>query len=67
MPLRKAKAHAVGGFDAIVLESNLSPTGNLSAGFTRWQVLLGSESEKRMPFRVDQTSNANLHAAGTYR
>lgn len=52
----KAKAHASGGFDAIVLESDLPQTGDLSAGFTKWQVVLGNGSEKRVLFRVGQAS-----------
>ncbi|KGK57290.1 hypothetical protein NC00_13425 [Xanthomonas cannabis pv. phaseoli] len=54
----RAKAHAFGDFDVIVLESELSPMGDLSARFTKWQVVLGSGSEKRVLFRVGQASDA---------
>lgn len=54
----RAKAHAFGGFDAIVLESDLAPTGDLSAGFAKWQVVLGGGSEKRVLYRVGQLADA---------
>lgn len=55
----RAKAHAFGGFDAIVLESDLAPTGDLSAGFTKWQVVLGSGHEKRVLWKIGQGSDAS--------
>ncbi|WP_153066750.1 hypothetical protein [Xanthomonas arboricola] len=54
----RAKANELGGF-AVVLESELLPaTGPLSAGLTRWQVVLGKGSEKRVLHRVGKASDA---------
>ncbi|HGM5940387.1 hypothetical protein [Stenotrophomonas maltophilia] len=54
----RAKAHALGASDAIILESELAPAHDLSAGFTRWQIVSGSGSEKRVLYRVGQASDA---------
>ncbi|MCW6027152.1 hypothetical protein K4043_03905 [Stenotrophomonas sp. SRS1] len=54
----RAKAQGFGGFDAIVLESDLPPTGDLSAGFAKWQVVLGSGYEKRVLWQIGQSPDA---------
>lgn len=48
----RAKAYGFGGFDAIIVESDLPTTGDLSAGFAKWQVVLGSGHEKRVLSQV---------------
>ncbi|QSQ54332.1 hypothetical protein ISN36_09210 [Xanthomonas translucens pv. undulosa] len=58
--LARAKAHAFGGFDGIFLETDLPSTGNLSAGFAKWQVVLGSGHEKRVLWQIGQGPDAPL-------
>ncbi|HGM6729852.1 TPA: hypothetical protein ACKQBZ_000909 [Stenotrophomonas maltophilia] len=48
----RAKAQSFGGSDSVVLESNLPSTGDLSTGFSKWQIVLGSGSEKRVLYRA---------------
>ncbi len=47
-----------GAANFVVLESDLISTGTLSAGFTKWQVVLGSGYEKRVLWQVGQGPDA---------
>lgn len=48
----------LGAVDFIVLESDLTSTGTLSAGFRKWQIVLGSGHEKRVLWQIGQGLDA---------
>lgn len=58
-----AKSREFRGQDFVILEDNLPSTGEISVGFTRWQVVLGQGLEKRVLFKIGSSADAQLPKA----
>lgn len=58
-----AKSRELRGQDFVILEDNLPSTGEISVGFTRWQVVLGQGLEKKVLFKIGPSADAELPKA----
>ncbi len=58
-----AKSHEFRGQNFVIVEDNLPSTGEISVGFTRWQVVLGHGPEKNVLFKIGPSADADLPKA----
>ncbi|KFA37684.1 hypothetical protein KWI_0103940 [Xanthomonas vasicola pv. vasculorum NCPPB 206] len=55
-----AKSREFRGQDFVIVEDNLPSTGEISVGFTRWQVALGHGPEKKVLLKIGQSADDEL-------
>lgn len=56
--IARAKPPEARGRNIVILEEALPPTEELSVGFTRWQVVLGHGTDKRVLIKVGQPADS---------
>ncbi len=53
-----AKSREFRGQDFVIVEENLPSTGELSVGFTRWQVVLGHWPDKKVLLKIEPSPDS---------